>query len=171
MPGNPAEPLWVELTNETLTYIRSAMIYQMQQGVKKKRRAAADGSDQVELSDVQSVTWSYSRQRYRAVHVIPDSGKCKRHYAKSLGAAMSFVETGIKCNTTIEGDDRADDEGHENDVDSRANSDGEGQCSGEADGRADFEGDESDVETPTNDDDAVRASAAESCEDDEHTDN
>ncbi len=164
-PGSPAEPLWIELTNETLAYLRSAMVYQMQQGVKKRShaRSATNASDQVQLSDVQSVSWSYSRKRYRAVHVNPDSGKTKTHYAKSLDAAISFVETGIKASTTIADDDGADDEGHENDVESRANSDGEGHCSGEADGRDEGEVDESDVETATHDDDAVRASAAEHC--------
>ena len=175
MPGSPAEPLWIELTNDTLTYLRSAMLYQMQQGVKKRTRSATDASDQVQLSDVQSVSWSYKRQRYRAIHVHPDSGKIKTHYAKNLDAAISFVETGIKSSTTVEDDKQADGEGHENDVETRTTSDGEGHCSGEADDRDDAEDDDvedDDVEDDENDDeatghddaDSVRASAA------EHTD-
>ena len=170
MPGNPAEPLWVELTNETLTYLRSAMLYQMQQGVKKRShaRSANDVSDQVQLPDLQGVSWSYKRQRYRAVYVNPDSGKLKTHYNKNLAAAIGFVETGIKPSTKAEDDDRADDEGNENDVDSCANSDVEGRGSVENDSRADAEGGESEDETV---DDTGRASAAETAENDEHTDN
>ena len=92
--GKPSEPLHVELTDEVLTYIRGVMLQQMSEQVKLRSHPRASHVDQVDLSDVSGVSWSYSRSRYRAVH-IDAKGASSQHFAKTLEEAIKFTKDGV----------------------------------------------------------------------------
>ncbi len=128
--GKPSEPLHVELTDEVLTYIRGVMLQQMSEQVKLRSHPRASHVDQVDLSDVSGVSWSYSRSRYRAVH-IDVKGAATQHFAKTLEEAIKFTKDGVskkrKQISSMDGDgDGPDDHGAVSDGDTPA-SDVEGQ--------------------------------------------
>ena len=140
--GKPSEPLHVELTDEVLTYIRGVMLQQMSEQVKLRSHPRASHVDKVDLSDVSGVSWSYSRSRYRAVH-IDGGGAATTHFAKNLEEAIKFTKDGVsnkkKQIGDIDGHDDAPVEHDANDGDNTG-SDVDGQ-SEEGDDRACFNDD------------------------------
>ena len=90
----------MELTSEGIEYLRAVVTAQLLDGGcagKPHARAKIPHGDRVNTS-VPNQSWSYTKQRYRAVfHPQDADGKKRRRqnfYTESMDRAMAFVETG-----------------------------------------------------------------------------
>lgn len=86
--GQPTESLMAEMTGDLLEYIRGVMLQQMSEG-KALRSLPKETSES--LANIQGVSWSSTRQKYRAVHVGV-GGAITTRFLKNLEDAIKFTQ-------------------------------------------------------------------------------
>ena len=86
--GQPTESLMAEMTGDLLEYIRGVMLQQMSEG-KALRSHPKETSES--LANIPGVSWSSSRQKYRAVHVGV-GGAITTRFLKNLEDAIKFTQ-------------------------------------------------------------------------------
>ena len=115
----------VELTIDTLTYLHAAVKHQILEGEKFTSRV----HHQDKCPHVNGVHWSGTRNRYIAKHLDEASGKSSYYHAKTLEAAIAFVETGARATEEVAGEAR-----HESDDDGQSEDEGRVEDDGRVEG-------------------------------------
>ena len=91
--GQPTESLMAEMTGDLLEYIRGVMLQQMSEGKPLRSHPGKEISQT--LANIPGVSWSSSRQRYRAVHVGL-GGAITTRFLKNLEDAIKFTQGLLK---------------------------------------------------------------------------
>ena len=93
----------VLLTPEALEYLRNAVTAQLDAGGMVSTcshvRSNLSVDDRVD-TDVPNLYWSYSKNKFRAIHVSKIAGRKQEFLTESKDLAMTFVKTGVRPRKT-----------------------------------------------------------------------
>ena len=102
--SKPGVGLVMLLTPEALEYLRNAVTAQLDAGGMVSTRSHVRSNlsvvDRVD-TDVPNLYWSYSKNKFRAIHVSKKKGGRKQEFlTESKDLAMTFVKTGVRPRKT-----------------------------------------------------------------------